>query len=105
MHRRQLLEESSEVSGEGVCLEGGPPGKPGGAQCETRQGGVCRGREKAFAPETGGFRKAVGAGGPGAACGCATVLRERILNMETAGRTARGTDDRGNHSLQVTKTH
>ena len=26
MHRRQLLEESSEVSGEGVCLEGGPRG-------------------------------------------------------------------------------
>lgn len=88
-----------------MCLEGEPPGKPGGAQRETRQRGVCRGREKAFAPETGGFGKAVGRGGPGAACGRGIVLRERILNMETAGWTARGTDDRGNHSLQVTKTH
>lgn len=77
----------------------------GRAPGETRQRGVCRGTEKAFAPGTGGFGKAVGGGGPGAACGCGIVWRERILNMETAGWTARGTDDCGNHSLQVTKSH
>lgn len=89
----------------GSVLGGRGPGETRRSPVQNQAKRSLQGKGESLRPRDRRPREGVGGGGPGAACGCGIVLRERILNMETAGWTARGTDDRGNHSLQVTKTH